>query len=1101
LYTLPVISESYDGESYEGLFYKGSPVLHEVNAKNLIYSINKFGVDNHRRLWVAALPGLYWFDGYDYHEAINQNGDQVGSHGKIANFLFDADGGLWYLTLNGKIGYYSIDKSYELFLPNDSIAMVNDITLLASGGSILAATESGFKVVSLVGSKLAYDDANFLSSDKNVQSMILQKDVLLYADKHRLYQQSVTGDKTEHDLGFSGFVDSDIFVDDTGAIWFEEKKKLIKFQAGKVVFELAGCELTDMIQAKDGNLWLGVVGKGLWVMDPASGAVLKQYDVKGKEGLAINADLITSLFEDHSGIIWISRFSQLIMKINPDHQVFSNITVNPQSSERSITHDSIFYLLQHSSGNIWIAYSSGGVSVMSPAGQFLGEISVGVQEGGSDKKDLVVSTLPEGSVYALLEDENSDVWASVRGEGVYRIDNKSFRVSKEISMPGSSNKFFNLLIDKDNRMIISGREGVFEFDREKKTLKSLFDFSDSNISPKTNHTVLGGDDNVWVGGSDYIGAIARGDSTFSAVLTRFDLEADAGKERFVSLFRGEGANVYMIHGNVLYSLKLNRKLARIDVNKVFDGTSKVGRDISGRYYELVGQELVGQELAGRELAGQELANKEVVNIELSSPFVHLNLREQTARFFSRSEGIFPGLDYYFARLKLSDGTQVHGSADGLVVFRPWLLEPWDLDVAVVLSSVQTDGKPYKGSLDEIIVESTVSALTVAVSALDYTSPEKNRYAFRMLGYQDEWLESDYQGRRFSLSNISAGRYLLEIKGSNRNGVWGSTPLRLTVVVLPKWYETYWFRGVVLLIVFAALYLLYRIRVAQLRQRQQLLELTVDARTSELKSSLDELQLTKSQLVESEKQASLGRLVRGVAHELNTPIGILISSNSVVMSGVSGLQQSFKSGGLTEAGLLKYFQSAIASSTLMSKNIERMANLTQRFKQSVGEDADQHLIDFPVLGVVEQCVKLQQVVFQGRAISVNIQCDRALSLYSYPNVLRDVLSQLIENSMQHGFKELSPEFDPKITIKVRRWRTADIKILFADNGEGMDQDVMAEAFEPFFTSSIEVENVGLGLHSVFNKVSQSLRGQISCRAQHGKGSLFVLKLKNHPKPGV
>lgn len=117
------------------------------------------------------------------------------------------------------------------------------------------------------------------------------------------------------------------------------------------------------------------------------------------------------------------------------------------------------------------------------------------------------------------------------------------------------------------------------------------------------------------------------------------------------------------------------------------------------------------------------------------------------------------------------------------------------------------------------------------------------------------------------------------------------------------------------------------------------------------------------------------------------------------------------------------------------------------------------------------------------------------------MLRKVIIEIAENCVHHGFpintssSDTNTGVNKTITIKAKEWQSAGVKLMITDNGIGMTADVRAEVFEPFFTTSSESEKIGLGLHSVFNWVTQSLRGQIVCRSQLGKGSCFILTLKS------
>lgn len=348
-----------------------------------------------------------------------------------------------------------------------------------------------------------------------------------------------------------------------------------------------------------------------------------------------------------------------------------------------------------------------------------------------------------------------------------------------------------------------------------------------------------------------------------------------------------------------------------------------------------------------------------------------------------------------------------------------------------------------------------------------------------------------------MSNISAGSYTLEVRGSNRHGSWGSKPLEIKLKVMPRWHETYWFKLLLLSLIILCLWGLYVLRVKQLKARQKVLEETVDLRTSELKNSLRELEATKDQLVESEKQASLGRLIRGVSHELNTPIGILKSSCSGLLEESTSANENFESGSMTEEGLRKVLAISKQSSALMAKNIERMAQLTSRFKQSSAEDTSGSVLQFSVLTIIKAVQGEVQKRLSESNVEMFISCDESLCITTDQQAFQNALTEIVQNCIDHGLDGAESVAKKKITIKAQQWQGDGVKLLIVDNGKGMEAAVLKEIFEPFYTQSSRTEHVGLGLHSVFNWVVQLLHGTIKCRAVVGRGTAVVLKIKNRP----
>jgi len=202
--------------------------------------------------------------------------------------------------------------------------------------------------------------------------------------------------------------------------------------------------------------------------------------------------------------------------------------------------------------------------------------------------------------------------------------------------------------------------------------------------------------------------------------------------------------------------------------------------------------------------------------------------------------------------------------------------------------------------------------------LDFSSSSKLRYAYKLDGFDENWIETDNTHRVAKYTNLNPGKYYLQIKSADKMGAWQSNFLSLNIHVAPSWYETWWARLILFLLIILVLVILYKIRVRRFEKRQDQLKLQVEERTLDLKTKSEEvtrsynlLMETKNKLVETEKQAVLGRLVAGVAHELNTPIGSGITAASLITLDIEVIKSLSEKGKLSElnvyANAIRLFQ--------------------------------------------------------------------------------------------------------------------------------------------------------------------------------------------------
>jgi len=288
----------------------------------------------------------------------------------------------------------------------------------------------------------------------------------------------------------------------------------------------------------------------------------------------------------------------------------------------------------------------------------------------------------------------------------------------------------------------------------------------------------------------------------------------------------------------------------------------------------------------------------------------------------------------------------------------------------------------------------------------------------------------------------------------------------------------------------------RIRAEQaLAELNERLEARVQQRTQELvqanrelSSTLDQLRNTQSQLVESEKMAALGNLVAGVAHEINTPIGIGLTAATYLQGKAAERQRRAPESAEPD----EFTALALESSGLITQNLQRAAQLVNAFKQvSADQSSEQprRLVLHQYLDeiLLSMAPRLKQIPAR-----VDIDCPPDLALYSYPGALYQILVNLIQNSLIHGFNE-----QPGGAIQIQLSHSGNQTTLdYRDDGIGIDAAIRAKVFDPFFTTRRHAGSTGLGLHIAYNLSTQCLGGSLRClppAAEQHRGAHFVLTM--------
>ena len=290
-----------------------------------------------------------------------------------------------------------------------------------------------------------------------------------------------------------------------------------------------------------------------------------------------------------------------------------------------------------------------------------------------------------------------------------------------------------------------------------------------------------------------------------------------------------------------------------------------------------------------------------------------------------------------------------------------------------------------------------------------------------------------------------------------------------------------------------------------REINEQLEQRVEARTRELElanrdlahaneelgEAVLRLHSTREQLVEQEKLAALGNLVAGFAHELNTPIGNAVTVSTTLANNCNSFSKLFYSEKALHRSVLDNFiQDALYGTEILHKTLERAAALIGNFKQIAVDRSNTHRRKFDLAEVIEAEATVLRVELKRHWVQLETDIPHKMQMDSYPGILGQILTNLVQNAMLHG---LSERTDGVIKIEAHALDNDKLSLSVSDNGLGMSKDVQKRIFEPFFTTRMGRGGSGLGLHIVHNLVHGALGGKISVESDPGQGSCFTLIL--------
>jgi len=258
------------------------------------------------------------------------------------------------------------------------------------------------------------------------------------------------------------------------------------------------------------------------------------------------------------------------------------------------------------------------------------------------------------------------------------------------------------------------------------------------------------------------------------------------------------------------------------------------------------------------------------------------------------------------------------------------------------------------------------------------------------------------------------------------------------------------------------------------------------RTRQLSQSLEDLRAAQDSLIRTEKLAALGRLVAGVAHEINTPVGTSLTVASAFINKTNRFEADLARGDMRRSTLTDFIAAGREAASQIMANLGNAVDLIQSFKQVA---ADRNVSDrrrFDLGQLTEQVVKGLKFGLRSQNLTISVDCAPNLAMHSYAGPYGQVLTNLLLNSAVHAFPQ-----GERVSVRIAAQALGEdnVEVLFSDDGCGMSPEVRRQVFDPFFTTRRDQGSTGLGLHIVHNIVTNRLGGRINLETRPGAGSRF------------
>jgi signal transduction histidine kinase/streptogramin lyase len=413
------------------------------------------------------------------------------------------------------------------------------------------------------------------------------------------------------------------------------------------------------------------------------------------------------------------------------------------------------------------------------------------------------------------------------------------------------------------------------------------------------------------------------------------------------------------------------------------------------------------------------------------------------------------------------------------------------------------------NLEKVHLRYDQNVIRIETGIINFYSKEKGniRYKLEKNGGQGEWIYPNDHIIR--LEDLRPADYRLTLQASNESKEFIGPVKILAIHISPPYWQTWWFRALVVLVIIGMIYGYVQYRSRNLKHKNILLEKKVNERTNELNNSLSELKTTQSQLIHSEKMASLGELTSGIAHEIKNPLNFINNFSELNLDLLTDVNEEQLSNldDTTRAELVHIIKTLKKNSEKINHHGKRVDDIVKSMLQHsrVGNLTKEPV---NVNALCEESLKLAYHGFKAKEktfqASFETHFDPHLpQIMAIPQDLSRVLLNLFNNAFYavHEKKkklqpvstdgsEIEPSYKPLVTVSTKKGNRK-IVIAISDNGTGIPQRIISKIFQPFFTTKPTGEGTGLGLSMSYDIITKSHGGELHVKSEEGKGTDFEI----------
>ena len=1042
-------------------------------------------------MWFATEDGLNKYDGYTFTTYRHDPLDSTSLSSNYLSWIYeDSERNLWISTIGGGLNKYNRDQdNFISFKPDrdnpESIitdVMQQTVAFNYDGKEVLwIGTQFGLCKMDIATQRFKYyphTERDFPYS--YIECMVVDSSGIVWIGSYGLHRFDPRTEQFTHywhdpnnPFSLSDENVLSMFLDRSGNLWVgttsgglnkfdPQTEKFIRYQHDpENPYSLSGNWIVAFNEDRAGNLWIGTAVSGLNRFDRKTGRFIHYKHDSGNPA-SLSDNTVMCIYKDQSGIYWVGTWEG-INKFDPEQNRFSNY--RNLSGEQTCISDNYIWSICGSSTNekevLWVGTKSGGLNKLD---RTTGKFTRYLHESDNSR------CIPSNKISALFEDRAGTLWIGTWGDGLIEFDQARGEFSQyfnNIYKVYIGINIIRTIYEDHNGILWVGTQGggLFKFNRATKQFSSV-GFRTQIMQIYEDHLGV-----LWI-------------AAYSGLK-----KLDRVTEKYTTYWHNP-ADPNSISSEKVISIQEDKK-GRMWFGTIGGGLNKFDRG-SGKFKSYTVKDGLPNDVI------QGILEDEQGNLWLSTNngLSRFNPETESFRNYDANDGLLGNQFYPGACYKTEDGEMFFGGTKGLNSFYPDRLQDNKHIPGIVITDFQIFNKSVpirkvNGGeendvytlpktiylLDEVELPYKENVFSFEFAALDYHSPQRNKYAYKMEGVDPDWVYTDASRRFTTYTKLDPGEYVFKVKGSNNDGVWNKEGTFVKITILPPWWRTSWAYSLYGLLILSLLYGIWHFQTKRLKMKQQM--------------EMEHFEAEKLREVDHLKS----RFFANISHEFRTPLTLIRGPVKQMLEGefAESIKDQFRMILRNSDRLLGLINQILDLSKLESGEMKLKVSETDISKQikgltlSFSSLADRKKITLKfntnissIIGFVDVS-KLEKII-------TNL-LSNAFKFTPRNGIITVIIKAVIPAKAGIHEKKQIPD-------KVRDDNTNYIQIIVSNSGPGIPADQLDKIFDRFYQADDnykkDSEGTGIGL-ALTKELVEVCGGEISVSSIPNKTTTFEITL--------